>query len=836
MELRDALESSRLVTLFGPSGVGKSRLAAEALRDGADHCSIETAPGADEVRRAVARTLGTSASASVPLEVVIARARARRPERPLVLDGADRALPALRTLLAEWVDAEGGPIVVTACRALGLPGERTIEVAPLDLTDAIELFLEAARSHGHTGDRSAAAAIVDALDRLPLAIEWFAARAATLGDEAALDELSRHRAAAPLTAALDATLASLRPDEHEALSLLAMFEDGATIGLLEEALGGDFAPVDALLSSSLARAVRRPGRPTRIAPYRTVTARVRERERREGRIGPAISRHAELVLGLFALPPTSLTSAPRAELADERAELEAIRQRLGRVDPVRALRARLLLVPLHVRDGTAKAAAVDVRELLAALPSGSELTDDARVALGMLARRCGDVEDARAQLSEALKSEGAHRFDARIELAALDRLQSRLDEALAGYQQALEDARAEHDPAREAIALGEIGRILQSLGRTREAQAHHVEAIALSRSIGLRDREALERSLHARATHRAGEVHEAIPLHEAALALHRELGDHRLAAAERGHLGFCLHEVGELDRAAVELRASIEGLADAGDVALEAIERALLARLLTDLGRLSEARLELGIAARLTRGLAMPRLSLTHDLVAGLAALREGRLPEAREVLRRALDAGVLFEVGFEALLPAYLALVESALGVGDPAALIAESEAAIERIDDDGPRAALGVLRAAVENTPMPELPSAVLARSSDARRSLALAGALGRRPLALAVARDGRGAVLPDGSRVELSRRKAPRLLLLALARSRLDSPGRASSRDELVEAGWPGERMSDYAADKRLRTTIWTLRRLGFERLLLTRDEGYLLDPFVPLVWTE
>jgi DNA-binding SARP family transcriptional activator len=48
------------------------------------------------------------------------------------------------------------------------------------------------------------------------------------------------------------------------------------------------------------------------------------------------------------------------------------------------------------------------------------------------------------------------------------------------------------------------------------------------------------------------------------------------------------------------------------------------------------------------------------------------------------------------------------------------------------------------------------------------------------------------------------------------------------ELLEAGWPGERMRPDAATKRLHTAIWTLRSVGLEPFLLTEGEGYLLDP--------
>ena len=45
-----------------------------------------------------------------------------------------------------------------------------------------------------------------------------------------------------------------------------------------------------------------------------------------------------------------------------------------------------------------------------------------------------------------------------------------------------------------------------------------------------------------------------------------------------------------------------------------------------------------------------------------------------------------------------------------------------------------------------------------------------------------------------------------------------------------------MQTEAARKRLRTAIWTLRKIGLEPFLLTRDEGYLLDPYVPFAWLD
>ena len=62
--------------------------------------------------------------------------------------------------------------------------------------------------------------------------------------------------------------------------------------------------------------------------------------------------------------------------------------------------------------------------------------------------------------------------------------------------------------------------------------------------------------------------------------------------------------------------------------------------------------------------------------------------------------------------------------------------------------------------------------------------------------------------------------------------DRPTPRTLVDALIEAGWPGERMRPDAAGKRLRTAIWTLRKAGLEALLLTRHDGYLLDPLVTI----
>ena len=87
--------------------------------------------------------------------------------------------------------------------------------------------------------------------------------------------------------------------------------------------------------------------------------------------------------------------------------------------------------------------------------------------------------------------------------------------------------------------------------------------------------------------------------------------------------------------------------------------------------------------------------------------------------------------------------------------------------------------------------------------------------------------------GHRVDVAKREPLRRILAHLVARREDAPSRAVHAEELTAAGWPGERMVAAAASNRLRNAIATLRRMGLKNVLLTRSDGYMLDPDRPLV---
>ncbi|MFI9171864.1 ATP-binding protein [Streptomyces lincolnensis] len=190
----------QLVTLVGPGGVGKTRLALQAARRAAAaHPDgvwlVELSPlhhtgltGPAVVGLAVMETLRLSdeTTRSV-LESLIAWAQGKR--LLLVLDSCEHVLTDCAAVVESLLLAPGVHILTTSRRRLGVPGEQCVEVEPLPVgtgrDDALALFADraAAARPGFTLDgttRPTAAAICRRLDGIPLAVELAAARLSTL--------------------------------------------------------------------------------------------------------------------------------------------------------------------------------------------------------------------------------------------------------------------------------------------------------------------------------------------------------------------------------------------------------------------------------------------------------------------------------------------------------------------------------------------------------------------------------------------------------------------------------------------------------------------------------
>ena len=289
----EQLAQSRLVTIVGSGGAGKTRLAIEAARAVPGATLIELAPvGSSEVYAAVAAALGREVRTTDSAEQVGSRERILESlfgrEALLVLDNCEHVIEAVARLAADLLGALPQLRILTTSREpLGVPGEAFVTLGPLAhpsgaaLTaatpaelrsfDAVELFRQ--RAHAATGSEPTDAELVTAariaarLDGLPLAIELAAAKLRTMTPEevlAGLDDrfalltggfrtaLPRHQT---LRAMIDWSWSLLSDDERVALARIAVFPAGVGVRDAEQvarSMGVAAASVfDALVERSL---------------------------------------------------------------------------------------------------------------------------------------------------------------------------------------------------------------------------------------------------------------------------------------------------------------------------------------------------------------------------------------------------------------------------------------------------------------------------------------------------------------------------------------------------------------------------------------------------------
>ena len=218
-ELRELIEANRLVTIIGPGGTGKTRLAlklaedmAPTYPDGAWLCDL--APVADPalVADAVAQALGISKETTDRLGAV--REHLRERVALVVLDNCEHVLATASDLARDLLSAcRELQVVATSLAPLGILGEAVWPLEPLPKDDAVRLFVERARSAApgfHLDDttRAAVDAICDRLDRLPLALELAAPRLRVLS-------------ASELAEAVPGAITPGAPGRHGSLAALA---------------------------------------------------------------------------------------------------------------------------------------------------------------------------------------------------------------------------------------------------------------------------------------------------------------------------------------------------------------------------------------------------------------------------------------------------------------------------------------------------------------------------------------------------------------------------------------------------------------------------------------
>ncbi|MBA3842097.1 MAG: adenylate/guanylate cyclase domain-containing protein [Actinobacteria bacterium] len=282
---------SRVLTIVGPGGTGKTRFAIELARFLAEQADggsvfVPLAPVRDPalVVPLIAERVGASGDSAGAIATRLGDRRTH-----VVLDNLEQLLPDAAKPLSELLSAAPSlHILATSREPLHVSGETEFDLQPMDEADAIALFLERAQAiRPEIADAAPVRELIHRLDRLPLAIELAAARVKLLGPEQLLERIGQRldllkggRDADVRHATLRATIAwsydLLVADEQLLFARLAIFRGGSTLADAERICDAEVETVGSLLDKSLLRRRTEPDGTDRFWMLETIGEFARE--------------------------------------------------------------------------------------------------------------------------------------------------------------------------------------------------------------------------------------------------------------------------------------------------------------------------------------------------------------------------------------------------------------------------------------------------------------------------------------------------------------------------------------------------------------------------------
>jgi predicted ATPase/class 3 adenylate cyclase len=541
--IRDLLDADgvRLLTLTGPGGIGKTRLALQAaadqidpFEDGVHFVDLSHARDADGVFEAVVRTVGLTGMSDEPLlEGLKQQLQARH--MLLLLDNFEQVMEAAHGVADLLQQCSKVKVLVTSREALRVRGEHLLAVPPLSLPDgsaghtsteaaaeyeAVRLFVERAREarpgFALADDNAAAVAEITArLDGLPLAIELAAARLKLFSPDELRDRLrsrlellghgprdlpARHRT---LRSTIEWSYQLLDQDERAILQVLSMFST-TRVEAVEEVARRIEAVRDvdvverltSLVDKSLVRSVEGPG-PRRLSMLETIREYAAERLEEDSELASVARRAHAAYFSDFADDRREHLYGPEreatlGELESELGNLLTAWQYWGAAADLKRL-AILLdgLWVLHDARGWYHGAVEltnDLLNVLSAVPSTpdraqAEITLRTSLARGILAIR-GYTEEAEETFMEALAlsekaGEQPRRFPELRSLATFYLYRGEFDKTGAIGRELLDLAEQQDDPGLQVEGHLIVGSSIAFRGDVTTGLEHLDRAIAL---------------------------------------------------------------------------------------------------------------------------------------------------------------------------------------------------------------------------------------------------------------------------------------------------------------------------------------------------------------------
>ena len=628
-DLKQLLAKTRLLTLTGSGGCGKTRLSLQLAADSLEQFPdgvwlVELAPLSDPalVPQTIATVLGLKEEAGKPFAQTLA-AHLRDRRLLLILDNCEHVIDVSAKLALSLVrQCAEVKILASSREALGISGEQIYRVPSLALPDpaqsrtpeavaqceAVQLFIDRAvlaRADFRItpGNASALASICHRLDGIPLALELAAARVSSLSVEEINSKLDQRfrlltggsRTALPrqqtLRSLIDWSYDVLRPTEQALLRRLSVFVGGWSLSAVEAVCSGDGVASEdvldllaALVAKSLVLMEEQSGT-TRYRLLETVRQYARDRLLEHGDGAAWRDRHLACFVALGEEAAPQLRGALQQDWLD-RLELEHDN-----------LRAALLWASAPQGDATAGLRLADAlfsfwyvrgyfgeaRSWLSALLEGGPGAPAAARAhalggAGVMAWQQGDYPTARRDHEAALailREQGDRRAIAGslINLGLVDFDQGDYAAARARFEEGLAIRRELGSPQSVAAALHNLAAVASASGDPERAWALFDEGLAIYRQADDRWGMAMSLSNLGSVAESLDDPRRAGTLYEESLSLRRMLGDRRGIAESLEGLA-CIAAVLVLPERAARLWGATERLREEIGVPLSPSDRA----------------------------------------------------------------------------------------------------------------------------------------------------------------------------------------------------------------------------------------------------------------------
>jgi len=550
--------SARVVTLTGPGGIGKTRLAVQAARESSDRFLdgrwwVPLGPLSDP--HLVHSALASALASEEPREALTASdpiARLGTGSPLVLLDSAEHLLPSLAEELAPVIAAaEGATFLVTSRAPLHLESEFEYPIPAMSPEDSTFFFLSRAQAAGIELEPSVAQSrLCERLDHLPLAMQLVAAQLKMFTIEQLTDRLSnvldvqgerdaepRHRT---LRAAIEWSHSLLSSGQQQAFRRIAIFPASATVEALEQITETDLDTLFALLDASLLRR-RDDANEARFWMLDTIREFARERLEEADEVRVIRTRHAGFYRAIASRAGRALDGGTEDWLGVLDAEVENMRDTLS----------------WFIEQGDFEAA------------------QDVAGSVGRYWVERGALAELRSWLDRSL-SGGPHHgpaFAGAINrLSSAVYLQGEYELARATAEEALAAARLVGDPMRIQYALTNLANALEAMDLLDEAWPIQEEVLRICRDLRAEHPRLLTLALIniAYSALIRGWYEDAVAYSEEAISVARELGDQWSEGVARCNLAEASLRLGRVDLAADHVMDAVSWAVDVSERLLQA--------------------------------------------------------------------------------------------------------------------------------------------------------------------------------------------------------------------------------------------------------------------------